>query len=46
MFFVRDPSGAVHVDGGEGLFFMNPADAQAKLNELKDAEGVKVLPDT
>lgn len=42
VFFLRDESGAVHVDGGEGLFFMAPEDAKAKLQGLKGADGVKV----
>lgn len=42
MFFLRDESGAVHVEGEEGLFFMSPEDAKGKLEELKDAHGAKV----
>lgn len=42
VFFLRDESGAVHVDGGEGLFFMSPEDAKAKLQGLKGADGIKV----
>lgn len=42
MFFLRDESGGVHVDGGEGLFFMSPDDAKAKLQGLKGVDGVKV----
>lgn len=42
MFFLKDESGAVHVEGGEGLFFMSPQDAKAKLQGLKGADGVKV----
>lgn len=42
MFFLRDESGAIHVEGGEGLLFMSPADAKAKLDELKGAQGAKV----
>lgn len=43
MFFLRDPNGGVHVDGGEGLFFMNPADAQAKIAGMTGVDGVKVI---
>lgn len=42
MFFLKDESGAVHVENGEGLFFMSPGDAKDKLSELKGLEGVKV----
>lgn len=46
MFFLRDPNGGVHVDGGEGLFFMNPGDAQAKLAGMGGVDGMKVMPET
>lgn len=39
---MREESGAVHVEGGEGLFFMSPGDAKANLNGLKGVGGVKV----
>lgn len=42
VFFLKDESGAVHVEGGEGLFFMSPQDAKANLQGLKGADGVKV----
>lgn len=42
MFFLKDENGAVHVENGEGLFFMSPGDAKDKLSELKGLEGVKV----
>lgn len=42
VFFLREPSGAVHVEDGEGLFFMSPGDAQAILRGLKAADGTKV----
>ncbi|CAN0082411.1 unnamed protein product [Pylaiella littoralis] len=42
VFFLRDESGAVHTENGEGLFFMSPGDAKEKLQELKGAEGTKV----
>lgn len=42
MFFLRDESGAVHTENGEGLFFMSPGDAKEKLQEFKGAEGTKV----
>ncbi|CAN0063935.1 unnamed protein product, partial [Sphacelaria rigidula] len=42
VFFLKDPSGGVHVDGGEGLLFMNPEDAQAKLASMGDVADVKV----
>lgn len=42
MFFLRDESGGVHVENGEGLFFMSPGDAKDKLQELKGVEGTKV----
>lgn len=42
VFFLRDESGAVHVEGKEGLLFMSPEDAKAKLEELKGADGAKV----
>lgn len=32
----------MHVEGGEGLFFMSPQDAKANLQGLKGADGVKV----
>lgn len=31
----------MHVEDGEGLFFMSPGDAKDKLKELKGAEGAK-----
>ncbi|CAM9110481.1 unnamed protein product [Ascophyllum nodosum] len=42
VFFLRDESGSVYVEGGEGLFFMSPEDAKAKLEDLKSADGQKV----
>lgn len=42
MFFLREESGAVHVEGGEGMFFMSPGDAKSKLRELKNSDGIKV----
>lgn len=42
VFFLRDESGAVHVENGEGLFFMSPGDAKEKLKELRNVEGTKV----
>lgn len=42
VFFLRDEGGAVHVENGEGLFFMSPGDAKEKLKDLKGAEGTKV----
>lgn len=42
VFFLRDESGAVHVENGEGLFFMSPGDAKEKFKDLKSAEGTKV----
>ena len=32
----------MYVEGGEGLFFMSPEDAKAKLEDLKSADGQKV----
>ncbi|CAN0396228.1 unnamed protein product, partial [Ectocarpus sp. 12 AP-2014] len=46
VFFLRDESGAVHVENGEGLFFMSPGDAKEKLQDLKGAEGTKVAATT
>lgn len=45
MFFLRDENGGVHLEDGEGLFFMSPDDAQAKLAGLKDVGGTKVMSD-
>ncbi|CAM9263098.1 unnamed protein product, partial [Hapterophycus canaliculatus] len=39
-------SGAVHVENGEGLFFMSPEDAKEKLQGLKGVEGVRVAATT
>eukprot|EP00903_Cladosiphon_okamuranus_P015333 g14164.t1 len=46
VFFLKDESGAVHVENGEGLFFMSPGDAKEKLQELKGTEGTKVAATT
>lgn len=45
VFYLKDDSGGVHVEGGEGLFFMSPEDAQAKLGELKNGGASKVQRD-
>lgn len=46
IFFLKDEGGAVHIEGGEGLFFMSPGDAKAKLQELKEGDRIKVEPST
>lgn len=45
VFFLRDPNGGVHLERGEGSFFMSPEDARAKLEGLRDNEGTKVMID-
>lgn len=42
MFFLKDESGAVRIEDGEGLFFMSPGDANEKLKDLTGAKGAKV----
>ncbi|CAM9234041.1 unnamed protein product [Choristocarpus tenellus] len=46
VFFLRESNGAVHLKNGEGLFFMSPEDAKAKLAALTNSENIRVAATT